>query len=269
MPDALTVRGLSVVLGGRAVLQEVSFTAQFGELLSVVGPNGAGKSTLLRALSGLLPSTGELMLEGQPLGLLSQPERARRVSFVPQHSQLSAALSVRDVVALGRYAHRPAFARPGGDALRARGAARSEDERAVASAMADTDVSALAERGFSDLSTGEQKRVLIARALCTEARTLLLDEPTASLDIEHALRLFVLLRALAAEGRAVVLVLHQLEHALAFSDRALLLSSGRVLATGPTREVLTPEHVRALHRVELVPDGAPGFRLPRTDGALP
>jgi iron complex transport system ATP-binding protein len=251
MADALAVRGLSVTLGPRAVLRELSFEARFGELLGILGPNGAGKSTLLRALSGLLPFSGEVMLEGSPLGSLSQTERARRVSFVPQQTQLSAALSVREVVAQGRYVHRPAL-----------GALAGADEAAVASALADTDVTALAERAFSELSTGEQKRVLIARALCTEARTLLLDEPTASLDIEHALRLFGLLRTLAARGRAVVLVLHQLEHALSFSDRALLLSAGKLLALGPTHQVLTPEHVRRLHGVVLVPHGAPGFRLP-------
>jgi iron complex transport system ATP-binding protein len=261
MPDALFVHALSVQLGGRAVLHNVSFTAHFGQLLSIVGPNGAGKSTLLRALAGLLPSTGVLTLEGEPVRALHQSERARRVSFVPQQSQLSAALSVREVVRLGRYAHLPA--------LGAGTESRAATERAVAGAMADTDVSALAERGFSDLSSGEQKRVLIARALCTEARTLLLDEPTAALDIEHALRLFALLRTLADRGRAVLLVLHQLEHALAFSDRALLLSAGQVLATGPTREVLTPAHILQLHRVELVPDGAPGFVLPPQNGATP
>jgi iron complex transport system ATP-binding protein len=251
MAEALVVRGLSVSLSRRVVLRELSFSARFGEVLAVLGPNGAGKSTLLRALSGLLPCTGEVSLEGSPLAALSQSERATRVSFVPQQTQLRAALSVREVVALGRYAHRPSLA-----------ALATQDQAAIASAMADTDVSALAERAFSDLSTGEQKRVLIARALCTEARTLLLDEPTASLDIAHALRLFVLLRTLAARGRAVVLVLHQLEHALAFADRALLLSAGQLLALGPTQQVLTPEHVRALHGVVIVPDGAPGFRLP-------
>jgi iron complex transport system ATP-binding protein len=254
MADALVVRALSVTLGPRVVLRELAFEARFGEVLGVLGPNGAGKSTLLRALSGLLPFTGEVSIESRALASLSQAERAKRVSFVPQQTQLSAALSVREVVALGRYVHRPLL-----------NALPKQDAAAVASAMVDTDITGLAERAFSDLSTGEQKRVLIARALCTEARTLLLDEPTASLDIEHALRLFVLLRALAARGRAVVLVLHQLEHALAFSDRALLLSAGKLLALGPTHEVLTPEHVRALHGVVLVPNGAPGFQLPEAE----
>lgn len=251
MTDALTVHGLSVSLGRRPVLHDVSLAARFGEVLAVVGPNGAGKSTLLKTLAGLLPYQGRVELAGTELRTLDESQRARRVSFVPQQSSLAAALSVRDVVRLGRYVHRVALSRE-----------RDEDRKAVEAALADTDVLALAERPFTDLSTGEQKRVLLARALCTEARLLLLDEPTASLDIEHALRLFALLRTLAARGCAVVLVLHQLEHALAFADRTLLLARGAPLALGPTGEVLTTDNVRALHGVLMVPGGAPGFILP-------
>jgi len=253
MAEALLARDLSVLLGKRRVLHDVTLSARFGELLAIVGPNGAGKSTLLKTLAGLLPYQGRVTLDGNELGTFSASERARRVSFVPQQSLLSAALSVREVVSLGRYVHRPALARE-----------RDEDRRAIAAALADTDVAALAERAFSDLSTGEQKRVLLARALCTEARVLLLDEPTASLDIEHALRLFALLRGLATRGHAIVLVLHQLEHALAYADRALLLARGAALALGPVTEVLTTEHVRSLHGVLMVPDSAPGFALPES-----
>jgi iron complex transport system ATP-binding protein len=251
MADALVAYGVSVLLGRRQVLHDVSLAARIGEVLAVIGPNGAGKSTLLKTLAGLVPYQGRVELDGAELRSLSASQRARRVSFVPQHSLLSAALSVREVVRLGRYVHRGAL-----------GSESEHDRRAVEAALVDTDVGALAERSFADLSTGEQKRVLLARALCTEARVLLLDEPTASLDIEHALRLFVLLRALAARGCAVVLVLHQLEHALAYADRTLLLQRGAALALGATREVLTADNVRALHGVLMVPAGAPGFALP-------
>jgi iron complex transport system ATP-binding protein len=254
MADALIAHGVSVRLGKREVLHEVSLSARFGEVLAVVGPNGAGKSTLLKTLAGLLPYQGRVELEGAELRSLLAHQRARRVSFVPQHSLLGAALSVREVVALGRYVHRPALS-----------AERDEDRRAVDAALRDTDVAMLAERSFTDLSSGEQKRVLLARALCTEARSLLLDEPTAALDIEHALRLFVLLRALAGRGCAVVLVLHQLEHALAYADRTLLLQHGRAIALGPTLDVLTAANVRTLHGVLMVPRGAPGFALPENE----
>ncbi len=249
---AIVARELSVTLGDRQVLHQVALTARFGELLAILGPNGAGKSTLLRALAGLQPHQGSVELADLPDARASARERARHLSFVPQHSQLAAPLPVREVVALGRYpqAHTPRSARAATDAA------------AIEQAMRDTDVLALAERAFSDLSSGEQKRVLLARALCTGARTLLLDEPTAALDVEHALALFARLRSAAAQGRAIVLVLHQIEHALAYADAALLLGAGRVRASGPAREVITASEVRALYRVEMIANAAPGFRLP-------
>jgi iron complex transport system ATP-binding protein len=251
--QALEARNLSVRLGPREVLRDVSFACAFGEVTAVLGPNGAGKSTLLRAVSGLLPYHGQVTLEGAALDSLSAVDRAKRMSLVPQHSLLSARMPVSQVVAQGRYAHRAVLARLGPD-----------DLAAVEAAMAATDVLFLRDRPFSELSFGEQKRVLIARALATGARTLLFDEPTASLDIEHTLRLFSLLRALAGEGRAVCVVLHQLEHALTFADRALLLQAGVAVALGAAREVITKERVRELYRVELVPQGSFGFRLPES-----
>jgi iron complex transport system ATP-binding protein len=248
-PLLLRVRDVSATLAGRSVLTGVSLALGAGELCAVLGPNGAGKSTLLRAILGLVPHRGEVSLEGARVDALTPEQRARRVSFVPQESELAAALPVRDVVSLGRYAH-AAFTRPA-----------SEDDSAVERALIDCDVQALAHRPFSDLSTGEKKRVLIARALCTGARTLLLDEPTAALDIEHALKLFALLRRVAREGRAVLVVLHQIEHALAYADRALLLQAGKPLALGAVHEVLTAANVRTLYGVELIEGGAPGFRL--------
>ena len=253
---ALEAHDLAVTLRGRKVLHDVSLEVSFGQVLAVLGPNGAGKSTLLRALAGLVRHEGALTLTGTPSARIEPRLRAQRVSFVPQESQLTAALSVREVVALGRYAcDRGLFPRRDSPA----------EIAATDAAMHDTDVLALAERPFCDLSSGEQKRVLLARALCSGARTLLLDEPTAALDIEHALRFFVRLRALAREGRAIVLVLHQIEHALRFADVALLLDKGRVLALGPTPAVVTAQNVRTLYGVELLPGGAPGFRLPESD----
>lgn len=244
---ALSARRLHVSLGGRQVLRDVSLDVQRGEVLAVLGPNGAGKSTLLRALTGLVAAQGEIAIDGADLCTLSDEARARRLSFVPQQSQLRAALPVRAVVALGRYARRS----------EQRGHAEAID-----AALRDTDLTDLAERAFSDLSVGEQKRVLLARALCTGAPLLLFDEPTAALDIAHALRLLTLLRTLARAGRTVVLVLHQLEQALAFADRALLLGAGSVVAQGPVGAVITADHVRSLYEVDMLPGAAPGFSLP-------
>ena len=194
------------------MLHDVTFHADYGSVLAILGPNGAGKSTLLRALAGLLAYEGAIALDGAELSGLSRREIGRRIAFVPQRTQLTSRLPVWTVVSHGRYAHRGGLAQ-----LSAR------DERAIESAMLRADVAHLAAREFPQLSAGEQRRVLLARALATEARVLLLDEPTASLDIPHALSLFETLRGLAESGHCVVIVLHQLDDALRFTDRALLL----------------------------------------------
>jgi iron complex transport system ATP-binding protein len=250
-PWDLHVEALSVRRGERTTLHAVSLGARFGEVLAVLGPNGAGKSTLLSALAGLVEYTGEVRLAGERLDALRPEERARRLSYVPQHSRLSAALPVHEVVRQGRYAHRRALAR-----------LSAHDRDVIDQAMREADVTALAARRFSELSFGEQKRVMIARALATEARTLLLDEPTASLDIEHALRLFVLLRALAAQGRAIVVVLHQLDDARRYADRAALLKEGRLVAVGESRAIIDAARVRELYHVDMVENAGLAFRLP-------
>lgn len=251
MAECLQVEGLSVRLGGRNVLSSIAMTAPFSQITAILGPNGAGKSTLLRAICGLVAHKGRVTLHDQPLATLSAHARAQKLSFVPQRSELTAALEVHDLVMQGRYVHRRAFARPSAD-----------DERAVDSAMRETDVARFAEHLFSELSYGEQRRVLLARALATGARAILLDEPTAALDIEHTLRLHDLLRRLANQGCCVVLVLHDLEHALSHTDRAVLLNAGHALAEGPTRDVLAPQRVREVYGVEMIEGAGAGFRLP-------
>ena len=251
MAEVLRVHGLSVSLGKRRVLHDVSVEAPFGEVSAIIGPNGAGKSTLLRAVSGLIAHAGRVDLGHTALAEMDVAERAKLLSFVPQSSQLSAAMAVREVVLQGRYVHRRAFRR-----------ARPEDAQAVDEAMRETDVARFSERAFTELSFGEQRRVLIARALATGARTIMLDEPTAALDIEHALRLYRLLRQLAAQGRCIVVVLHDLDHVRSYADRAVLLKEGRVVAAGASRAVLSPAQVRAVYRVDLIEGAGLGFRLP-------
>lgn len=251
MAEALAVENLSVTLGNRKVLSDVSLSAPFGQVTAILGPNGAGKSTLLRAISGLLSHQGKVTLSSTNLTDLLPHERARVLSFVPQSSLLSAAMPVRDVVMQGRYAHRST------------GAKKADDAREVALAMEETDVTVLADRAFTQLSFGEQRRVLIARALATGARTILLDEPTAALDISHSLSLYALLRTLASQGRCIVVVLHDLDDVRQYTDHAILLKAGNVYAQGPSMEVLNAERVRDVYGVELVPAGGLGFRLPQ------
>ncbi|MFT3928115.1 MAG: ABC transporter ATP-binding protein [Myxococcales bacterium] len=250
-PAALEVRELSVQLGQREVLKRVSLRAESGQVTAILGPNGAGKSSLLRAVAGILDGRGQVLLHGVPAATIEPRERAKLVSFVPQNSLLRVAMPVRSVVAQGRYAHRSSVARLG-----------PADEAAIDEALTETDTQGLAARPFTELSFGEQKRVMIARALATGARTLLLDEPTASLDVEHALRLCVLLRALAGQGRCVVVVLHHLDEALTYADEVALIKSGELIAHGPAQDIITPERVRALYGVDMVFGGGLGFRLP-------
>lgn len=251
MADALLVDALSVKLGSRAVLQDIALEAPFGEITAVLGPNGAGKSTLLRAISGLVPHSGRVSLSGVVLSSLEPHERAKLLSFVPQSTLLSAAMPVRDVVMQGRYAHRTGRARH-----------QAEDDEAVALAMEETDVAQFSERAFTQLSFGEQRRVLLARALATGARTILLDEPTAALDIAHSLSLYALLQALAAQGRCIVVVLHNLDDVRHYTNRAVLLKQGRVTASGRSKDVLDARRVRDVYGVDLIEAGGLGFRLP-------
>jgi len=250
--EALAVRSLRVVRDGRAVVSGVDFTARAGRVLGVIGPNGAGKSSLLKAAAGILPFEGEIAVQGMSSRALDRGERARRVAYVPQQSELRSALSVEDVVSQGRYAHRSPLG-----LVRPTGADRAEIARALALADAD----GLARRPFTSLSQGEKQRVLIARALATGARVLLLDEPTAALDVGHALRLFALLRDLASDGYCVLAVLHPLEQALEWTDDSLLLDGGRQLVFGPSREVIVAGPIESVYGVRLVPGGALGFRL--------
>jgi len=250
MVDAINARGLSVTLEQRRALLNVDFNAQYGAVTAIVGPNGAGKSTLLRAIAGLLPYQGSIQLGGQDGAALSPRERAGLLAFVPQQTQLRVAMPVRDVIALGRYAHG-----------RGSGRLNTDDLAAVDRAIGALGLNALSDRLFTELSGGEQRRVIAARALATGARVLLFDEPTASLDVRHALSLYKLARAQAGDGVAVVMVLHQLADAQRFADQVVLLAAGAVVAAGAPGEVITAAHVKTVYGVELRANATLGFDL--------
>ncbi len=254
---ALVVSGLTVRRGDRDVLEDVNLTAPAAAISVLLGPNGAGKSTLLKAVLGFLPHGGRITLAGRDVRQLDPRARARQCGYVPQHSALEAPLPVREVVAQGRFAHGAggAFATPG-----------RADTAAADAAMERTDIARLADRPFTTLSYGERRRVLVARALATGAPLLLLDEPTAALDVGHALALFRTLRAVARDGAAVVVVLHQLQEAAAIADHAVLLAGGRCVRAGAPAEVIAPGPVRSVYGVEMVPAAQFACRLPGAEG---
>jgi iron complex transport system ATP-binding protein len=246
----LSAEDVSVERAGRRILDGFAICAAPGSVTALAGPNGAGKSTALKALAGLVSFSGSVRIGGRDLQTLALRERARLLAYVPQQSLLQRGIAARDVVSQGRYAHVSAWQawRPGVSA-------------AVERAMLATHVTELAARRWDELSGGEQRRVLLARALATEAPLVLLDEPTASLDVAHALRFLELLRELAAAGRTIVVVLHDLQQVRRYADRAVLLDRGRSVASGASAEVISSDTIRRVYGVELEENAALGFRL--------
>lgn len=236
---------------GPDVVHDVSVDCPRGQVTAVLGPNGAGKSTLLKAMCGLVPCRGEILLDGRSIFEMDVLTRARRVAYVPQRTRLDARMTVRAVVDQGRFAHRGPLDR-----------ASPEDRDAVAHALFEVGARDLEDRTFPDLSGGEQQKVLLARALATGAKTLLLDEPTAALDVRHVLVLHGLMRRLAARGWCVVVVLHGLDEVHRHADRAVLMRDGRVHQAGPARAIVSRTPVRAVYDVDLRENVAPGFFLP-------
>jgi iron complex transport system ATP-binding protein len=228
----LSADGLSVERGGERVLSDVSLTAEAGTFVGVVGLNGAGKTTLLQTLNGTLaPASGSVTVGGDDVHALSSRAASRLVATLPQNPALDFAFTAREVVAMGRHAHVPRF---GSD----------PDPGAVDQALERTDAAALADRRVTTLSGGERRRVMVARAVAQAAPVLLLDEPTASLDVNHQVRTLELARGLARDdGRTVVAAVHDLDLAARYCDRIALLADGTVVSRGDPADVLTPAAV--------------------------
>lgn len=220
----------------RPALDGVSLRVGAGDVVAVVGPNGGGKTTLLRALLGAVaPARGEAWLDGRPVRSWAPREVARRVGVVGQREETVFPLRVDEFVTLGRYSRLGPLGVPG-----------RADMDAVRGALARCDVAGLAERRVDTLSGGEWQRVRVARALAQEPRALVLDEPTAALDVRHEMEVFELVAQLAGEGLAVLLVTHHLNLAARYGARLLLLAGGRVVAHGTPAEVLRQDTVGAV-----------------------
>jgi iron complex transport system ATP-binding protein len=228
-----------VSLGGARRLDAASFEAPSGALTGLLGPNGAGKTTAVRALLGLLPlDAGTARIGVAAPRRLAPRDRARAVAYLPQARPLAWPMAVRDVVALGRFAHGGPLGRPG-----------PVDAAAVAEALAACDLVELADRAADTLSGGERARMHVARALAAGAPALVADEPTAALDPRHAIAVLDILKARAAAGAAVLVILHDLSLAARCCDRIVLMDRGRVAAAGAPQDVLTPERVAAVYGV--------------------
>jgi iron complex transport system ATP-binding protein len=223
----MRAEAVGVSLGGREVLAGVTLDVNPGEVLALVGPNGAGKSTLLSVLSGeRAPTAGRVTLDDRELASYSAVELARRRAVLTQENQLSFPFRVGDIIEMGRSPW-------------ARTSRLDDDDRVLELAIRRTDLATLTARRFTELSGGERARVSLARVLAQDTPIVLLDEPIAALDLRHQEDVLRLSRELATEGRAIVIVLHDLSLAGAFADRIGLVSAGHLVALGSPAEVLT------------------------------
>jgi iron complex transport system ATP-binding protein len=246
MTQRLEAQALSVRFGAREAVRRVSLSLSPGETVGLLGPNGAGKSTLLRALAGLVPHTGAMRLNGQDTATLPAAERARQLGYLAQGREIGWDLSVRRIVALGRFAHT--------DRLEA-------GEAAITRALEATGTSALAERPVMELSGGERARVLLARVLAGVPQIILADEPTANLDPRYQIETLRLLRDAATNGAAVLVSLHDLNLASLFCDRVLVIHDGTIAADGPPASALTADLVRTVFGIDPFETIAEGVRL--------
>lgn len=239
----LEAKDVTAGYGEQNVLHDVDLRVGAGEFVGLLGQNGSGKSTLLKVLSATLkPRAGSVLLDGRELGAWSPRERAKRIAVVPQQETTAFAFSVQDVVLMGRYPHHE---RGKHDAAR--------DFEIARAAMEQTDILHLQERPVTQLSGGEYRRVLMARALAQQTPLLLLDEPTAHLDIAHQAELLHLAKRLTQQDnpQGVLAALHDINHAAEFCDQIVMLEAGRVLATGTPDEVLTDNILRRAYGAEI------------------
>ena len=247
------VEGLSCRFGTRVVLSGISFAVQTGEFLGILGPNGCGKTTLLRCIAGLhKPDAGRVRIGGADVSTSRPPQLARRLALQAQDAQSALGYTVRDVVGMGRLAHRSGPFAAGTD----------RDNAIVDECLNTFGVADLAERSIESLSGGERQRVMMARAAAQQPAILLLDEPTNHLDVHHRFAVMSVVRKL---GITVMATLHDIEFAARLCDRLIVLSAGRIGADAPAGEALTPDLIREVYGVSAGIDRHPDSGQIRID----
>lgn len=243
----IEVKNLFSSYGRKMVLDGISLSAGAGKLVALVGPNGSGKSTLIKTLAGVLPVTrGDVRLDGRGVNEMPLRAKARRIAYLSQEREASPAMTVRDVVEIGRAPYRGWLGR-----------VSEKGRQAIDRALERVEMMDYATRLFSELSGGEQARVLLARALAVEARVLLVDEPIASLDPFYQLTLMRVLKEEAASGALVIAALHDLALASEFADIVWMMKSGGLASVGHPNDTLTPETIENVFGVR-PPEG--GFK---------
>ena len=234
----LKTEKLTLAFRGKPVLKGIDLTAEQGEFLGLIGPNGVGKTTLLKCLNGIYPSGGKIWLKGVDLKNLTEKEIAVRIGVMHQNVQVTFPFPVKEVVLMGRYPHLKRLQRES-----------SQDYRIARESMEYTDTLHFADRPILELSGGERQRVLFAKVLAQQPEIILLDEPTASLDISHQEQIFQYARVLALQGKTVIAAVHDLKIAARYCTRLVLLKDGEILADGVPEEVLTSKNVSEAYGV--------------------
>lgn len=250
----LAANNITVRYDDRRAVQEVSLRVEPGEVISIIGPNGAGKSTLLRSLNGSIPvSSGAVLLDERSINSYSRRAVARRIAVVAQEAELRFPVTVMEFVLGGRFAWSNAWSWE-----------NVRDLEIVNDVLRHTELENFANRLMNEMSGGERQRAVLARALATEAKCFLLDEPTANLDLAHQAAMLRLVRNRCDRGdAAAVVVTHDLNLAAEFADRVMLLKDGRVLAMGSPHEVLTPDLLREVFSLQILVDAHPVSGAPR------
>ncbi|WP_372797129.1 ABC transporter ATP-binding protein [Pontiella sp.] len=254
----ISVKRVSISYGSFRAVSEVSLYIPAGEMTVLVGPNGCGKSTLLRGISGIQPmESGSVLFNETDIRRLGSRERAQMVALLPQSPIAPEGISVQALVQYGRHPHQGLFQRWS-----------PRDEAAVADAMRRTGITELADRPLESLSGGQRQRCWLAMSLAQEAPVILLDEPTSMLDIGHQSEVLALARALARQGKTVVIVLHDLIAAARYADRLVAMKDGKRVAEGKPSDIVTPDLIRTLYGIDSTMVTAPDDGAPVVIAAL-